>query len=163
MGLFDDLSSEGVAPENGMPNLRVVSEEVSESWEDDTEPVEHYDIRSTPVSMPDAPKGSSRKTKLQRDLESFYTIVGTGIFPFDQQVGVTILDSAPKCAESLTELAQKNPRLKRTLESMMNAGTYGAVISAHLPIAVIIATKYIPPIRDNYGRIMDEFKAKQDK
>jgi hypothetical protein len=151
MGLFD---SEGIAPETGMPDFHIdadPTEITDDDW--DEEPIEHVDIRSTPVSLPD--QKAKRAGKLEKDLMSFYTMIGMGVYTFDNQVGVTILDSAPNCAESLASLANTNPRLKKTLESLLNAGTYGAVISAHLPIAVIIATKYIPPVRDNYGTLLD--------
>jgi hypothetical protein len=158
MGLFDDdLSGSGVAPESGSV-FHVEPENIEPEWDDeeDVDPIEHNDIRSTPVAMPDFKKG--RTPKLQKDLENLYTMIGTGIFPFDNQVGVVILESGQNCASSLYELAQKNPRLRKQLESMLSAGAYGAVISAHLPIAVIIATKYIPSLRENYGRMMADFK-----
>lgn len=156
MGLFDD---DGVAPEHGMPDLKIApSDHTADDFEDDADPIEHNDIRNTPVSLPEAKK--SRTPKLQKDIEGLYTMVGTGIFPFDQQVGVTIIDSAENCSAALYELSTKNPRLRRTLESFLSAGAYGAVITAHLPIAVIVATKYIPPLRDQYGEMLKNFKEK---
>lgn len=158
MALFEDDDDSGVAPETG--TVFHVKQEPEPEWddEDDVEPIEHNDIRNTPVSMPDFKKG--RTAKLQKDLEGLYTMIGTGIFPFDNQVGVVVLESAPNCASSLYDLAQKNPRLRKQLESLLSAGAYGAVISAHLPIAVIIATKYVPSLRDSYGRLMDDMKKK---
>lgn len=163
MGLFDDEPIvKGVAPESGSV-FHVEQENVEPIWDEepDAEPIEHNDIRNTPVSMPEFGK-KTRTAQLQKDLEGLYTMLGTGIFPFDQQVGVTIIDSAPNCASSLYELAQKNPRLKRQLTSLLSAGAYGAVISAHLPIAVVIATKYVPSLRDSYGKMMDDFKNSAD-
>lgn len=160
MALFEDDEPIGVAPETGnVFHVKQVDQEPDWDDEEDTEPIEHNDIRSTPVSMPEFGK-KGRTPSLQKDLEGLYTMLGTGVFPFDQQVGVTIIDSAPNCASSLYELAQKNPRLKRQLTSLLSAGAYGAVISAHLPIAVIIATKYVPSLRENYGRLMDDMKKK---
>lgn len=157
MALFDD--EPGVAKEHS-PVFHV--EPAETDWEDseepDVEPIEHNDIRDTPVTMPTPIKG--RKRTLQKDLEGLYTMIGTGIFPFDNQVGVVVLESAENCASSLADLAEKNPRLKKQLQSMLSAGAYGAVISAHLPIAVIIATKYVPSLRENYGRMMNDFKNK---
>jgi hypothetical protein len=155
MALFED---DGVAPEQGSV-FHVEPNDSEPEWDDDEEdidPIEHHDIRNTPVSMPDFKKG--RTPKLQKSLESLYTMIGTGIFPFDNQVGVVVLESAPNCAKSLNDLAEKNPRLRRQLESLLSAGAYGAVISAHLPIAVIVATKYVPSLRENYGRVMADFK-----
>lgn len=161
MGFLDDLPSSGVAPEKGSV-FHVEHEDLEPEWDDDEEdvaPIEHNDIRSTPVSMPDFKKG--RTPKLQKSLESFYLMLGTGIFPFDNQVGVVVMESAPNCASALNDLADKNPRLRKQLESLLSAGAYGAVISAHLPIAVIIATKYVPSLRENYGKMMADFAAKK--
>lgn len=157
MSIFD---KDGVAPETGMPNFTMEEDSTDflDDIEDDAEPIEHNDIRSTPVSMPDFKK--SRTPNLQKELASWYTMVGTGIFPFDQQIGVTVIESADNCSAALYDLAQKNPSVKRALNNMLSAGAYGAVISAHLPIAVLVATKYIPPLRDSYGAAFDSFVKK---
>lgn len=157
MGIFD---TDGVAPETGMPDGRVFTPvEDTADWDDhvDESPTEHYDIRNTPVDMPESGKKKGRTPKLQSDLEMLYGVLGAGIFPFDNQVGVVVLESAPNCASALYELSTKNAALRRTLTSLTNAGAYGAVISAHLPIAVMVATKYVPTIRENYGAAVNNF------
>lgn len=154
--LFSD--NDGVAPDTGILTDKMTFVEVDkEDPEDDpdTEPIEHNDIRNTPVELPTVLKGKGRTPSLQKELESWYMMIGTGVFPFDPQVATVILSQAPQCAEALNDLAMKNPRVKRALQSMLTAGAYGAVITAHLPIAVILATKYTP-LGEQYGAFLSQ-------
>lgn len=125
----------------------------------DTEPIEHYNILETSVGMPD--QGKKRPGKIQKELTNLYSAIGMGIYPFDNQTGAIIMDSAEPCASSLAELAATNPRIKRAIESVLTTSAWSAVIAAHLPIAVGVATKYVPFIRDNYARVMDNMMGTQ--
>lgn len=115
----------------------------------DTPPIEHNDILTTPVMPPAPPKGK-RKTALRTSLEGMYATAGTLVYVADQQTGTVILEQGPKCAEALDELAQKDPKIKAALESMLSTSAWGAVIAAHLPILVQVGTTYIPPLTARY-------------
>lgn len=91
-----------------------------------------------------------RKTKLHNELEQLYTMAGAMTTMVDQQIGTTIIIQASACAESLDDLAAKNPRVKKALEKMLQTSVYAGVIAAHIPIVVAIATKYVPELRESY-------------
>jgi len=120
---------------------------------------EHVNIVDTPVEMPTG-TGKKRRSPLQIQLEGTYQMLGTGVFMFDNQLGVTIMNQAESCAESLADVASKNPAVKRALEGALATSAWGAVIAAHLPIAVHVATKYVPQIRERY--MGDVRRAEQD-
>lgn len=100
----------------------------------------------------DAPKVDSKpsNTMLRKGLEKMYANMGTMIFIVDPMVGTTILNQSAACAASLDELAKTNPKVRAALMRMMETNAYGAVLAAHLPIAVAIATKYVPELRRGY-------------
>lgn len=113
-------------------------------------PADHTSIVDTPVT---APGGTTRRaTKMTKQLEDLYSMLGTGIFAFDRQVGVTVLEQGPACAKALDELAATSPAVRRALASLLSTSAWSAVIMAHLPIATVIATKYVPYLREIYLR-----------
>ena len=124
--------------------------------EPDKPPVEHNSIINTPVEVP-IPDTKKRASNLQKNLQDMYVMLGIGIAPFDEQTATVILDNSERCASSLDDLAKKNPAVKRALEGLMTTSAYGAVIAAHLPILVTVATKYIPPVRDRYADTLSMF------
>lgn len=124
------------------------------------ESVDVDDFRTTPVSLPEREK--RRKTKLQKALQDLYVAVGTGVFPFDQQLGTVIVQQAEECARALTELSATSPTIRRALEALIETSAWGTVIIAHMPILVMIATKYVPAVRDNYSHVMTAWNQNPD-
>jgi hypothetical protein len=116
----------------------------------DEKRTEHVNIIDTPVEPPTGGQ-KKRRSALVSQLEASYTMLGTGVFMLDPQIGNTIITQATPCAEALDELAQKNPKVKAALNNMLTAGAWSAVITAHLPIAVHVGTKYIPELRRRYS------------
>lgn len=101
------------------------------------------DAEPTPIEF-----GKRRTPKLEGELMALYGTLALAVSPFDPGMGSVIFENSEQCAHSLAELAKKNPRVKRVLESMLETSAWSAVIAAHLPIAVYAATKYIPTLRD---------------
>lgn len=90
-------------------------------------------------------------------LTDLYTSVATLLFPLDPHCASVILtkneneDSphygktqAQICAESLDKAAQQNESLRRVLTMLTTGGTWGAVLAAHAPILLAIATHHTP-------------------
>lgn len=117
--------------------------------EPDTAPTEHHSIIDTPVDLPPPPK-AKRKTAIRTQLEGMYATAGMMLFPFDPQTATVISTQGPACAEALDDLAQKNPKFKESLESMLATSAWSAVIMAHLPILVTVGTKYVPELKNRY-------------
>lgn len=99
---------------------------------------------------PPPPPKAARNTSLKIGLEKMYANIGTMAYLADPMIGTVILQQAEQCATSLDELAKTNPKVKKALMRMMESSSYGTVIAAHLPIAIAIATKYVPELRRNY-------------
>lgn len=108
------------------------------------------------TEFPGEPRTKRRNTQLKTGLTTLYAGVGTMVFTFDQQVGQVILQNAENCAESLDQLARENPKVKRALEGIMETSAWSGVIMAHLPIAVMIGTKYVPYLRDQYNGLYEQ-------
>lgn len=101
---------------------------------------------------PPAPRGGLRKP-----LEDMYTGLGMMFMPFDPSCGKVIIEAAPRCAETLDELAKTNPAVRRILISLVTTSALGAVIMAHAPILMAIAMHHIPALREKQEKMVGEF------
>lgn len=86
---------------------------------------------SAPAKIP-----AQKKDEFVQPLTELYTTVGTLVFLADQHVGGTVIEQAPACAQSLNDLAEKNPEVRKVLRQLTTVGAMGAVITAHAPIAM---------------------------
>lgn len=130
----------------GKPNGNLFTTPVA-----DDIPITGDDVPFTQADGFEPPKPpTKKKTRLRDDIMGLYAAMGLGIFPFDQYVGTLVSENAENCAIAWEDLAAKNPAVKRALESILTTGAYSAVIAAHMPIAVAVATKYIPGLREQY-------------
>lgn len=111
-----------------------------------------------PTELPQAGT-KKRNTQLKRQIADLYVFAGTTTFMFDQQIGGLVIQQADACAESLDELARTNPAVKRALEKLLETSIYGAVLAAHAPIVIAVATKYVPYLRKSYEDTVDNYNA----
>lgn len=84
---------------------------------------------------------------LVKPLTDLYVVVGTAIYPFDQNIGATFIENAKSCAESLDQAARVDKKLRAFLMSLVGASVWGPVIIAHAPIATAITLKLIPNLK----------------
>lgn len=82
---------------------------------------------------------------LAAPLADMYTMIGAVLSPIDQTCGNAIMASANDCGKALEKLAKTNPEVRRVLVGMVTTSTWGAVITAHLPIIMVIATHHLMP------------------
>lgn len=101
-------------------------------------------------------KGGLTITQLENGLKSNFELLGIALTGFDEFDGNVIVDKAPELASALTELAKANPRVRASLESLLEVGAWGGVITVFggqimLPIAV--HHNWLP---DNINRMLAE-------
>lgn len=99
-----------------------------------------------PVPMP---RGGLRKP-----LEDLYTSLGMMMMPFDESCARVIIEAAPRCAESLDDLAKTNPAVRRLLISLVTTSALGAVIMAHAPIVMAVAMHHVPALRNKQEKMV---------
>lgn len=102
--------------------------------------------------VPPTPRGG-----LRQPLEDLYTGMGMMLMPFDANCGKIIIDAAPRCAETLDDLAKTNPAVRRILISLLTTSALGAVIMAHAPILMAIAMHHVPALREKQEKMVGEF------
>lgn len=90
-----------------------------------------------------------RNGQLVKPFTDLYVSIGTMMLPFDQVCGMAVIQSAPKCAEALEQLARENPAVRRALMAIVETSVWGAVIAAHAPILLAVAMHHVPAVRDN--------------
>ena len=108
---------------------------------------EGFDSKNDKIFNEDIPmpkvkgiRGGSLKTPLLKT----YSAIGQTVFAFDQECGAAILQSAESCAESLDILARQNEAVRKALEALTKTTVFGAVIAAHLPIAMAVIAHHNP-------------------
>lgn len=122
---------------------------------EDTEPKSIPFTQIDDAPMPE-PKKTGRSSKIKTEMQNIYTAAGIAVFAFDQPLGSLIADNAENCAVAWDELAKTNPNVKRMLENFMQTSAYGSIIAAHMPIAVAVATKYVPHLRNTYETVFNQ-------
>lgn len=103
--------------------------------------------RAKRESRPIPPK--PRQGQLVKQFTDLYVGIGTMMMPFDSICGQAVIASAPKCAESLENLARENPAVRRALMALVETSVWGAVITAHAPILLAVAMHHVPAVRNN--------------
>jgi hypothetical protein len=108
---------------------------------------------------PSKPKKSVTmpRSGLRGPLEDFYTGIGMFMMPFDPACGKVVIEAAPKCAESLDELAKTNPAVRRLLIQLVSTSAMGMVVVAHAPIVMAIAMHHVPMLRKKQEQMVGEF------
>lgn len=89
-----------------------------------------------------------RPGALVKQFTDLYVSVGTMMLPFDQPCGTVIIQSAPKCAEALENLARENPAVRRALMALVETSVWGSVLAAHAPILIAVAIHHVPAVRN---------------
>ena len=104
-----------------------------------------------PKRVPPMPRGG-----LTKQLEQLYVGVGMALLIKDAECGMAIIGAAPKCAETLNTLAEKNPTVRRILLALCNTSALGAVVMAHAPILWAVSKHHVPAVRDaNFTALVD--------
>lgn len=93
------------------------------------------------VSAP-KPVPTRQKGKYVAPLTELYGFVGMGLLVVDPVCGKAVLESAEGCAKSVDELAYKNAAVRRVVESLTQTSAIGAVVMAHMPILLAVASHH---------------------
>ncbi|MBT2400633.1 hypothetical protein [Streptomyces sp. ISL-100] len=98
-------------------------------------------------SKPRAPRGGVRRPNLESRIAQGFTTIGTFACIVNEFDGMTIIQGAPNLAASLSKLADENPKVRESLEKMLAAGAWSAVIGAVAAVGIPIAAnhKLLPP------------------
>lgn len=98
----------------------------------------------------DAPKLSSiaggKSTALKQPLMAMYGTIAFGVGMANPRIGTAILQNAETCAKAWDDLARQNASVKRVLEALTKTTAVGAVLTAHVPIAIAVVGEYRPEL-----------------
>lgn len=94
---------------------------------------------------PRKPRG--RPIALESELEEFFTMLGAGVMMLDQFDGLVLVSQAGENAKALAKLANKNARVKKALEGMMQISSMGAVVGVigATAVPILMHHQVIPP------------------
>jgi hypothetical protein len=112
-----------------------------------------------PAALPKEPKLKSAAPRmpaggLAAPLKDMYILVGAMLSPVDPVCGGAIIQQAPDCAKALENLAKQNPEVRRVLVALVSTSAYGAVVTAHIPIILAVASHHLPAMRPKSGPVM---------
>jgi hypothetical protein len=98
-----------------------------------------------PESAPKSRGPGMRKLETQLR-ETYETLAVVAVFPFDNLAGSLLHAKAGELAASWVDLAERDTRVKRTLERLMEATGWGGVVMAHAAIVIpVIANRGMLP------------------
>lgn len=90
------------------------------------------------------PVPRAKKGQFIEPLQTLYVTLGMTLYGFDQVCGMAIINSAEACAKTLDDLAYQNDAVRRVLLSLTTTSAAGAVLMAHLPILIAVASHHVP-------------------
>lgn len=152
-GLTPDDVEMPDSTEFDMPNMTAAKETKARWWERNSKPPKRPGRPSAKKVKPVLP---TPRGGLKAALENFYTSAGMAIMPFDPSCARIILQNAPKCAETMDELAKTNPAVRRVLIGLVTTSVIGAVVTAHAPIIMAICLHHIPALRERQEKMVGE-------
>lgn len=140
---FDEIEPETVILDSEVPNWKACKPEKETLRErvrrGATAPSkERAEARRT--STPKTP--TAKRGAFVTELTELYTYAGMGLMMVDEPCGTAVVSSAEQCAKSLDELAYTNPAVRRALTSLTQTSAIGAVVMAHFPILMAVASHH---------------------
>lgn len=99
------------------------------------------------------PTPRAKKGQFVEPLTELYTGIGTMLFPFDPVCAQAVIAAAPKCAESLDDLAYQNDAVRRALISLTTSSAVGVVVFAHMPIIMAVVVHHVPAAKAMLGTL----------
>lgn len=92
------------------------------------------------------PRGPGMR-KLEGQLRELYeTLAVIAISPFDQLAGTLVHHRAGELAEAWIDLAERDARVKKTLERLLEATGWGGIVAIHAAIIIpVIANRGMLP------------------
>lgn len=88
------------------------------------------------------PASKPKKGAFVDPLIQLYGVAALTLMPVDQHCAGVILENAESCATAVDELAFQNESVRRVLDTLVTGSAIGAVVMAHLPIMVAIASHH---------------------
>lgn len=85
-----------------------------------------------------------RPGSLVKPLTELYEGIGGALVLFDPVCGTAVIESAPKCAEAVENLARENEAVRRVISRMLETSAWGGVLIAHAPIILAVAAHHGP-------------------
>lgn len=109
------------------------------------------DRETKPADKPAAPRKprAPRRKPLKDRLEEFFGSFALGFAAIgDEYSAEIVLANAGQLAESWDRLAAENPRVRETLEKMVEGGAWSGVVMASVATLIPIAARYgaLPPV-----------------
>jgi hypothetical protein len=98
-------------------------------------PIDEPIIESIDIPKP-------RKSKIYSGLVQLYGSVALGVNMFDPHCGAAIATNIETMATSMDQLAKENDSVRRVMEKLISGGAWGAVIAAHSPVIIAVATHH---------------------
>ena len=110
-----------------------------------------------PSKAPDSPPvvPQERAGKYYSKLLGFYGFLGAGVFPLDPICGRVIVENAEETARAMDKLARENKSVARVVELLTKTGVLGQVVTAHIPILMVIMEHHAPNLSE---KIADLFR-----
>lgn len=107
-------------------------------------PLSESPFGTAPVfdDVPDMPKSKAETELILKSLLKSYVGMGMAISIVAPQDGMIVVQNAEDLTESWRMLLDNDPKLRRIMKKAIQGSGWGAVISAHLAVAVPIISNH---------------------
>lgn len=97
-------------------------------------------------------KGAKARPGLRRlnaddkeKLAAYQIYAGMAIYPFREETGRALGETAEQCADAWFEMAEKNDSVRRAILAVVEGGAAGKLFMAYTPVLATLLPKKIPP------------------
>lgn len=119
--------------------------------------------RGRPPGSKNKSSGKSTDAALKEGLESYVTLIGSGLtmLPRTREDGLVVLAGGDAWVEATMTLAKSDPRVRHALDVALTGGAWGGFIVATASIAIPIAANHglVPAV---VGRMMQTMTTDND-
>lgn len=104
-------------------------------------------------------RGTGPRALVKKDVEKIaglYQGAGMMVIPFRPDAGKLMVENADHCADCWREVCETNDSARRFILGMIEGGTWGKLIMAHLPIVIALLPDGVLPIPRPNNATSDE-------
>lgn len=84
-------------------------------------------------------------------MHKFYAQIGMFAGAMNPRIGETLITNAENMAKSCERVAKESPAARKVFDSLITSSAWGEFVSAHLPVAAVVAMEYIPAVRRKFN------------
>lgn len=88
---------------------------------------------------------------VEAGMTQFYAQIGMMVGLVKPRSGEAFVQNAQAMAKSCERVAKESPQMRKVFDSLVTSSAWGEFISAHAPVAAVLAMDFIPAIQKKFN------------